>query len=115
MRQPTRTRFLGGWPIQAPGLSGSERNGADGDQEPAQRKRRVNPIKRKQMQERLAKVEAEVSRTEATIAECEESLGRFVCVEETQRVTALLEEKRTALASLEGEWAELSEELEATE
>jgi ATP-binding cassette subfamily F protein 3 len=78
-------------------------------------KRRVNPMKRKQMAERLAKVEAEVSRTEAIIADSEESLGRYVSAEETQRVSDLLEAKRRALEALEGEWAELSEALEETE
>jgi len=102
------------WEGGASGAPGS-RSEAELTRDSAQPKRRVNPMKRKQMQERLAKVESEVSHTEATIAECEESLGRFVSVEETQRVTAMLEEKRTTLASLEGEWAELSEELEATE
>jgi ATP-binding cassette, subfamily F, member 3 len=82
---------------------------------PVVQKRRVNPMKRKQMVERLAKVEAEVSGTEAVIAECEEGLGRYVSAEETQRVTALLEEKRRSLQALEHEWAELSEELDATE
>jgi ATP-binding cassette subfamily F protein 3 len=80
-----------------------------------QAKRRVNPMKRKQMDDRLAEVEAKVSSTEAVIAECEESLGNYVSVEETQRLSALLEEKRLALATLEAEWAELSEELETTE
>jgi ATP-binding cassette, subfamily F, member 3 len=82
---------------------------------PAAPKRRVNPMKRKQMAERLAQVEAEVSSTEAAIAECEEALGRFVSAEETQRLTSLLEENRRCLEALETEWAELSEELDATE
>ena len=72
-------------------------------------KRRVNPLKRKQMAERLANLEIEVSQTEAVIAESEESLSRYVSNEETQRVSTLLEEKRRALETLENEWAELSE------
>jgi ATP-binding cassette subfamily F protein 3 len=81
----------------------------------SENKRRVNPMKRKQMTDRLAKVEQEVSRTEAIIAESEESLSRYVSNEETQRVSTLLEEKRRALETLEAEWAELSEALEETE
>jgi hypothetical protein len=69
-------------------------------------------MKRKQMAERLAKVEAAVSQTEAIIADSEESLSRYDSAEETARVSALLEEKRSALEALETEWAELSEELE---
>ena len=72
-------------------------------------------MKRKQMAERLAKVEAEVSRTEAVIAESEQSLSHYVSAEETQRVSALLEEKRRSLEALESEWAELSEALEESE
>ena len=72
-------------------------------------------MKRKQMAERLAKVEAEVSRTETVIAESEQSLGYYVSAEETQRVSALLEEKRRSLQALESEWAELSEALEESE
>ncbi len=78
-------------------------------------RRRVNPLKRKQMTERLADLEIEVSQTEAIIAESEESLSRYVSNEETQRVSTLLEEKRRALETLESEWAELSEALEETE
>jgi len=78
-------------------------------------KRRVNPMKRKQLTERLARVEAEVTSTEAVIAESEESLSRYVSAEETQRVSALLEEKRRSLTALETEWAELSELLEEPE
>jgi ATP-binding cassette subfamily F protein 3 len=78
-------------------------------------RRRVNPMKRKQMAERLAKVEVEVSQTEAVIAESEESLSRYVSAEETARVSTLLEEKRRALETLETEWAELSEALEEQE
>jgi ATP-binding cassette, subfamily F, member 3 len=81
----------------------------------AEPKKRVNPMKRKQMTKRLAQVEAEVSGTEAIIAESEESLSRYVSAEETQRISALLEEKRRQLSALESEWTELSEELEATD
>jgi len=78
-------------------------------------KRRLNPIKRRQMAERLAAVEAEVTRTEAAIAQSEEALTRFVSVEETERLTTVLDESRLALQNLEHEWAGLTEELEATE
>jgi ATP-binding cassette subfamily F protein 3 len=72
-------------------------------------------MKRKQMLDRLAQLETEVSGTEAIIAESEEALGRYVSAEETQRVSALLEEKRSSLEALENEWAELSELLEEPE
>ncbi len=78
-------------------------------------RKRVNPMRRKQMEERLARVEAEVTSTEEIIAVSEESLSRFVSAEETARVTTLLEQKRSDLEALENEWAELSQSLEATE
>jgi ATP-binding cassette subfamily F protein 3 len=81
----------------------------------AEPKKRVNPLKRKQMLDRLAALETEVSGTEAIIAESEEALSRYVSNEETQRVSALLEEKRSSLEALETEWAELSELLEEAE
>lgn len=78
-------------------------------------KKKINPLKRKQMEERLAQVEEAVDAGEAAIAATEEALGRFVSVEETQRLTAQLAEKRQEQSALEDEWAELSEELEACE
>jgi len=78
-------------------------------------KRRLNPIKRRQMAERLAAVEAEVTRTEAAIAQSQEALTRFVSVEETERLTMALEDSRRALQNLEHEWVGLTEELETTE
>ncbi len=78
-------------------------------------KRRVNPMKRKQMDERLVVVESEVAKTEAIISDCEQQLGSFVSVEETQRLTNLMAEKRAALETLEAEWATLSEDLEQAE
>jgi ATP-binding cassette subfamily F protein 3 len=78
-------------------------------------RRRVNPMKRKQMEERLAVVEEEVGKTETIIADCEQQLGSFESVEETQRLTVLMAEKRAVLETLEAEWATLSEELEQTE
>ena len=69
----------------------------------------------KQMQERLAKVEQEMAATEAAINIAEESLSRFVSVEETQRTTDKLAADRSKLEALETEWAEISESLEGTE
>ena len=88
---------------------------ADSLTQPASPRRRVNPMKRKQMDERLVVVEAEVAKTEAIISDCEQQLGSFVSVEETQRLTNLMAEKRAALEALEVEWATLSEDLEQTE
>ncbi|HEX6493934.1 MAG TPA: ABC-F family ATP-binding cassette domain-containing protein [Acidobacteriaceae bacterium] len=76
------------------------------------RARRVNPIKRKQMQERLKFLEAEIPRIETAIAETEQALGNFVSAEETQRQSAALETLRTEHTTLSAEWEELVQQLE---
>jgi ATP-binding cassette subfamily F protein 3 len=74
--------------------------------------RRLNPIKLRQMQERCQFVEEEIPRMEAAMAGTEQSLGNFVSMEETQRLTAQLEDLRRQHAELMAEWEELSMTLE---
>jgi ATP-binding cassette, subfamily F, member 3 len=74
--------------------------------------RRLNPIRLRQMQERLAFVEEEIPRIEASIAGTEQSLGNFVSVEETERLTRLLDSLREQHGSLTSEWEELMLQLE---
>jgi ATP-binding cassette subfamily F protein 3 len=76
------------------------------------RARRVNPIKRKQMQGRLKLVEAEIPRVETAIAETEQALGNFVSAEETQRQSAALEGLRSEHTTLSAEWEDLMQQLE---
>jgi ATP-binding cassette subfamily F protein 3 len=76
------------------------------------RARRVNPIKRKQMQDRLVFVEAEIPRVETAIAETEQALGNFVSADETQRNSTALEGLRAEHASLSEEWEGLMKQLE---
>ncbi len=90
-------------------------NGDTPRTEPADSKsRRLNPIKRKQMQDRLHEIEEEISRTEAAIALCETQLQSFVSAEETQRQTQELAAHKSDLQGLMNEWEELSGELETT-
>ena len=72
----------------------------------------MNPIKRKQMEERCKQVEEEIAQLESGIAECERELQSFVSPEETARWTDLLAQRRAALPSLIAEWEELSQVLE---
>jgi ATP-binding cassette subfamily F protein 3 len=74
--------------------------------------RRVNPIKLRQMQERLAAVEAEIPRVENSLAETEQALTVYVSTEETQRLSAELSALRDQKALLTNEWEELSMQLE---
>jgi ATP-binding cassette subfamily F protein 3 len=76
------------------------------------RARRVNPIKRKQMQDRLKLVEAEIPRVETAIAETEQALGNFVSAEETQRQSVALEGLRSEHTTLSAEWEDLVQQLE---
>ena len=60
----------------------------------------MNPIKLKQMQERLKFVEEEIPRVEASIGDAEQSLGMFVSMEETARVSSELDQLREQHAAL---------------
>ena len=71
------------------------------------RVRKLNPIKLRQMQERLQAVEEEVPRCEAAIAVTEAALGSYVSAEETQRLGSQLGRLREEHASLNAEWEEL--------
>jgi len=78
----------------------------------AQSKKRINPIKLKQMQDRHHQVEENIARLEDGIAECERQLQSFVSVGETARWTDLLAKRRSELEPLMAEWEELSQALE---
>ncbi len=78
----------------------------------AAKARKLNPIKLKQMQERLSFVEEEIPRCESAIAVTEGSLGSYVSGEETQRLSAALGNLREQHASLTAEWEELMLQLE---
>ncbi|MGB9240308.1 MAG: ABC-F family ATP-binding cassette domain-containing protein [Terriglobales bacterium] len=70
--------------------------------------KRLNPIKRQQMEDRLHEIEEEIARAEAAIASCETGLQSFVSAEETQRQTLELARSKSDLQSLMTEWEELS-------
>ena len=67
--------------------------------------KRVNPIKRKQMQNRAQELEEEISGLESAIARCEASLQTFVSAEETTRLTRELDQHRTELQERIAEWS----------
>ena len=74
--------------------------------------KKLNPIKLRQMQERLQFIEEEVPRCEAAITVTETALGNFVSAEETQRLSTELERLRMENSSLAAEWEELMLQLE---
>jgi ATP-binding cassette subfamily F protein 3 len=99
---------LPGAPIEAPQSVATQEAAPEANG----RGRRVNPIKRKQMQNRLSFVEAEIPRIETAITEAEQTLANFVSAEETQRQSATLDALRSEHASLTAEWEDLMQQLE---
>jgi ATP-binding cassette subfamily F protein 3 len=84
------------------------------DSGPKEKPRRLNPIKQKQMEERVVFLEEETPRIEAAIAHTEEQLGVFVSAAETARLTALAEDLRSQLDALTAEWEELMGQLDGS-
>jgi len=84
----------------------------EGGPDDAGRKRRLNPIKQKQMEDRVAFLEEETPRIEAAIAHTEEQLGVFVSAAETARLSALAQDLRAQLAAHTAEWEDLMMQLE---
>ncbi|HXY09137.1 MAG TPA: ABC-F family ATP-binding cassette domain-containing protein [Terriglobales bacterium] len=73
--------------------------------------RRLNPIKRKQMEDRVRELEGEISRNEAAISNCETALQTFVTVEESSRLADELGRHRKELENRLEEWEDLSQRL----
>ncbi len=81
--------------------------------EPA--RKRMNPIKLRQMKERCLQLEEQIARTETAIAESESALAIFVSAAETARLTALLASQRQELDALMAEWEGVSQTIESAE
>ncbi len=84
----------------------------EGGPDDTARKRRLNPIKQKQMEDRCAFLEEEIPRIEGAIAHTEEQLAIYVSAAETQRLTDLAAELRGQLAALTVEWEDLTVQLD---
>ena len=80
----------------------------------AEPRKRMNPIKMKQMQDRCQQLESDIANLERGIAVCEHELQSFVSAEETQHQTDLLAQHRADLATVMAEWEELSQALETS-
>ena len=92
----------------------SEAKAAEGaeEAEAPKEKKRLNPIKQKQMEERCAFLEEEVPRVEAALVTTEQQLGVYISAAETERLTRLAEDLRSQAALLTEEWEELMLQLE---
>ncbi|HET8668029.1 MAG TPA: ABC-F family ATP-binding cassette domain-containing protein [Terriglobales bacterium] len=96
--------------------SSASANGAGGPapDEDASKPKRINPIRLRQMQDRVGEIEEEINKLETGIAECETALASFVSADETQRQTELLNGRRSELEALMAEWEELSQIIESS-
>jgi len=74
--------------------------------------KRLNPIKRKKMEDRIHELEAEISHAEAAIALCETALQNFVSSDENQRQSQELDQHKAAHAALIKEWEDLGQALQ---
>jgi ATP-binding cassette subfamily F protein 3 len=100
--------------IQVSAASPQPANGNRPQAAPESKSKRLNPIRRKQMEDRIKELEREISQAETAIAECETLLQTFVSAEETARLTELLARRRGDLQSYMTEWEELAQALEGT-
>jgi ATP-binding cassette, subfamily F, member 3 len=75
--------------------------------------KRLNPIKRKQMEDRAQELEQQISQLETAIASAESALQTFVSAEETARVTRELDQNRADLQARVAEWEQIGQELGA--
>jgi len=74
--------------------------------------KRLNPIKLKQLEDRVVAIEAELNSLDLKIIDAEEKLGHFVSAEESQRIAAELEAIRARHAELTSEWETSATQLE---
>ena len=74
--------------------------------------KRLNPIKLKQLEDRLQFTETEIPRLEESISAAEEKLGVFSSAQESQKLAAEIETMKRQQAILLAEWEELTGQLE---
>ena len=74
--------------------------------------KRLNPIKRKKLEDRVREIEQEIAGMETAIAECESGLQNFVSNEETTRLTRELSDHKKNLQARLTEWEEIGQTLQ---
>jgi ATP-binding cassette subfamily F protein 3 len=98
-------------PVAPPPSNGNQPAAADS----SSKAKRLNPIKRKKIEDRVQELESAISKAEDEIAKYETALQDFVSADETQRQSQELEQQKSAHAALIKEWEELSESLQEVE
>jgi ATP-binding cassette, subfamily F, member 3 len=81
-------------------------------EEPEPPAKKLNPLLIRKMQKRREKLEEEIARCEAEISAYELELANFKSAQESIRVAALIDERRTHLKQIMKEWEELETTLE---
>src|SRR5271168_481163 len=100
---------------EAPPQTPTNGNQASVEAAPAAKAKRLNPIKRKKMEDRIHELEGEISRAETMIAQCETALQDFVSADESQRQALELDQHKAAHAAFIKEWEDLSQSLQETD
>jgi ATP-binding cassette subfamily F protein 3 len=90
-------------------------NGNQPAADPTAKAKRLNPIKRKKIEDRVQELEAAISQAEDEIAKYEIALQDFISADETQRQSQELEQQKSAHSALIREWEALSESLQEVE
>jgi ATP-binding cassette, subfamily F, member 3 len=93
----------------------SSANGTREAQTASKDGKRLNPIRRKQMEEQRSDLEEEITRAEAAVAQYEGDMLTFVSAQETQRLAAALQAKKNELRGLLTAWEEVSSVLDNSE
>jgi ATP-binding cassette subfamily F protein 3 len=75
--------------------------------------KRLNPIRQRQLEDRVAAIEQELATLDSRVAAAEEHLGHYTSVEDSQRTAAELEQLRAQRTALTAEWESLATQLEA--
>jgi exonuclease VII small subunit len=83
-------------------------NGASSTPAYSAAQKRLNPIKRQQMEHRREELEEAIQRLEAAVADCESQLLTFVSAAQTAQLTQQLEASRRELQTALSEWETLS-------
>jgi ATP-binding cassette subfamily F protein 3 len=76
-------------------------------------RKRLNPIKRKQLEDRVHELEDEIGQVETAIAQCETALQNYINAEENQRQSRELDQHKSSHATLIKEWEELAAALQS--
>jgi ATP-binding cassette subfamily F protein 3 len=90
-------------------------NGASETAGPHEAKKRLNPIKRKQLEVRVHELEEDISRTETAIARLETAMQNFVSADQSQRQSQELDQHKVSHAALLEEWEDTAEALQGSE